>query len=194
VPDNIIFSPSLTAEAQYPLIFQAWKCALGDARIIYCSGPITTGRRWVEALVAGEEDGAKARVMAENCDALRTAAKRLRTEAFAIVVEPASLTVPGWSQDDYLFLWTEMIERHAGEVRFLPDWALSNGCAHEFERALLHGIRTCDLEGQPITQQHGLGLLRDAHDTLSKEARDCTALVPLQMAILSVIERVGNTP
>lgn len=184
------FAPNDIA-LHHSLIFQAWRCALGQSRIIYLSGPITTGLRWIDALKAGEAN-AQSDVIAANSQDLLAAAAALRTNATAIVIEPASLTVGGWSQTDYLTLWTELIERHAGEVRFLEGWAFSNGCAHEFERALRLGIPTLNLAGVPIVRESGLSALRRARDRLAGLLTRLPRLQCLHAAIDGVVRRLES--
>lgn len=172
------------------MIFQAWRCVLGDSRVTYLSGPITTGRRWIDAVATGNV--IRAEIVDQNSRALIDVAARLRAESPRPVIEPASLSVRGWSQDDYLALWTELIERHAGEVRFLDDWAYSNGCAHEFERAQRHAIATIDLAGQPISLLQGVERLRMAHSELAERATRRPALAPLRDAIAAVTHRLQS--
>ena len=189
-PLDSLFKPSPEAGVYHELIFSAWRCALGDTRIVYCSGPITTGKRWIEAVEAGEYEAARPHVVAQNSEDLLTAARNLRLVLNRVVVEPASLEVRSWSQDDYLYLWTELIERHAGEVRFLPHWAYSNGCAHEFERALTHGVATLELDGRPIGRRSGLDELRFARDDLARRAVRFPQLGRLAASIEQVVDRI----
>jgi hypothetical protein len=171
------------------MIFQAWRCVIGDARVTYVSGPITTGSAWIEAVEAGHADQ-KDDVIAANSRNLIEAATELRRNNGDLVIEPASLSVRSWSQVDYLTLWTDLIERHAGGVRFLPDWPYSNGCAHEFERAVQHGIPTLTLEGQDISRETGMQLLRDAEAALIRKAGLFPALEPLRDAVRTVVARM----
>jgi hypothetical protein len=187
---DMLFVPSPEAVAHQELIFQAWRCALGDARVIYCSGPITTGKRLIETIMADEGGQSRERVIAENSKALLNAAAELRANVGSIVIEPASLHVGGWSQDDYLHFWTELIERHAKEVRFLPDWAFSNGCAHEFERALIHNISTRTLDGSLITPAVGIAALREACAELKPLAIAAPTLEPLRASLTRVLARM----
>jgi hypothetical protein len=181
---------SAAVRDQHDLLFQAWHCVLGEARITYVSGPITTGARWVDSVVGGRAATARPAVIEANNQQLHAAAAQLRTEPGRIVIEPASFAMPSWSQSDYLILWTDLIERHAGEVRFLPDWALSNGCAHEFERAQRHGIPTLSLDGQAISREEGLVALTDAHALLTTQSENWPALASLRDAIGGVVSRL----
>ncbi len=150
---------SATVVEQHALIFQAWRCILGsDRHAIYVSGPITTGLRFIAAREVGAgSDGGE--ILRANIADIFESADRLRRETGRAIIEPGSLTVPSWSQDDYLALWTELIERHISEVRFLDGWDASIGCALEYERAAEHGIDRCRLDGTPIPLEEALALL-----------------------------------
>jgi hypothetical protein len=175
------------AAAHQDLIFQAWRCLLGEGRAIYVSGPITTGLRWVEAVEAGRGETDRAAVLAANREALIAAAARLRVETGRTVIEPASLSVRGWSQADYLELWTNLIERHVGEMRLLPDWPFSIGCVTEFVRASRHQVAIVTLEGAPVSRADGIGRLEVAEAALTTKVSACPALHPLLAAIKAAI-------
>lgn len=152
---------------QHDLILQAWLCLIGDAKLTYISGPITTGLRWVEALVAGDDAGQP--IISANCAAIHEVANRVRRTAGTLVLEPASLHVESWSQDDYLRLWTTLIERHASSVIFVEGWQYSIGCAFEFERAVLNQIPALAVDGKSISMDDGIELLTAAARTLEKK-------------------------
>lgn len=150
---------SASVDEQHALIFQAWRCILGAERhAIYVSGPITTGLRFIAAREAREgQDGGG--ILRANIAEIIESADRLRRETGRTIIEPGSLTVPNWSQDNYLALWTNLIERHIAEVRFLDGWDASIGCALEYERAAHHGVDRCRLDGTTIPHLEALDLL-----------------------------------
>ena len=174
----------------HSLIFQAWRCIIGDARVIYLSGPITTGPRWLAAV--NNEQMEFNGLINSNCQDLLDAAAKVRSDTSSIVIEPASLSVRGWSQDDYLSLWTELIERHAGEVRFLPGWEFSNGCAREFERAWRHAVPTRELDGTQIGLAEGLRQLRASRDKIAAQLSQSPRLHGLHSALAGVISRLES--
>lgn len=145
-------SDSDVPSALHRAIFDGWACAMGDARILYLSGPVTTGRRLVDALRRGD---APHSVIADNLAALHAAAVALRATTHTIVIDPSPLLVDHWSQDDYMALWTGLIDRHAGEVRFMPGWEYSLGCTKEFAHATRVAVPTFQFEGAPIDLHAG---------------------------------------
>jgi hypothetical protein len=140
---------------------QLWTSSFADDRVTYLSGPITTGRRYVEEVSSGTEATA-ATAFEANCSDLRRTAARLRRDRRETVVEPASLSVPGWAQADYIRLWEHFIERHASVVVFMPDWQYSAGCAVEFAHAKKHGVATETTSGEVLPTATGLTMLRVA--------------------------------
>ena len=178
----------LSVEFQHTLIFQAWDCLIGNAKVTYISGPITTGLRWAEALESGADAGKP--VINANCAAIRQAADQMRREAGVLVLEPASLHVETWSQDDYLALWTTLIERHASSVAFVGGWPYSIGCALEFERAVIHCIPTSSVNGAPIDLNDGIELLMQAASALKKKSHSIPKVAYISRRLLEVAERL----
>jgi hypothetical protein len=161
--------------ALHKAIIGAWDCALADSRVTYLSGPITTGLRYAQQVWSGASaDAARERARQENIDDLLATAKRLRKQRGEIIVEPASLDLPGWSQAEYHRLWEKLIERHARLVIFMPGWEYSVGCALEFAHASAHDIRTEALLGTSISINDGIALLLAARKDLRSNDVDGT--------------------
>ena len=153
--------------ALHKAIIGAWDCALADSRVIYLSGPITTGVRYAQQVRSGvSADAARERARQENIADLLATAKLLRKQRGEIIVEPASLDLPEWSQAEYHRLWEKLIERHARLVIFIPGWEYSVGCALEFAHASAQDIRTEALSGTPLSVNDGVALLSAASKDL----------------------------
>lgn len=178
-----------SVEFQHSLILQAWQCLIGDGSVAYVSGPITTGLRWIRALEAGTDAGRP--VIEANCETIRVAARQLRSQTAEPVLEPASLHVDGWSQEDYLTLWMTLIERHASRVAFVEGWSYSIGCSLEFERAVAHNIATQTLDGQPICRQGGASLIRQAAADLIDRSMSVPKAVALAERLSLVASRLS---
>ena len=148
-------------------ITHAWELALSGTPIIYLSGPISTGPRLVQELRSGSgpvEATAKARK--QNSADLISAADRLRRQRNQVVIEPASLEIRDWTQQDYRRLWQHLIEKHAKTVVFMPGWEFSVGCASEFDYAFRSGLRMETLAGSPLSPEDGIALLEAAESDL----------------------------
>lgn len=151
-------------------IRQVWRSAFGSRRVAYLSGPITTGRRFLdwwqqEGAALGEGTrgfavGLRAHVIKPNEEQLRAVADELRTRIEEPVIEPASLFISHWSQHDYLELWEQFITDHASRILLIDGWEFSAGCATEFCRAQLDGVRTERVDGTPVVASDGIAAIR----------------------------------
>lgn len=151
---------------------QVWHSAFGTTRVAYLSGPITTGRRFIDwwrcdghALVPGSReyiDALRAEVIGPNEEQLKRSAEVLRSRHAEPVVEPASLFVSHWSQQDYLELWEHFITDHASRILLMDGWEFSAGCASEFCRAHLDGVPTARIDGTPLVARDGIAAIRRA--------------------------------
>ena len=163
--------PGVTSSL-HEAIINGWECALVDTNAAYLSGPITTGRRYVEYLRNCRQDPTRLDGLRKrNIEDLLSAARRLRKSRNRIIIEPASLELPEWTQKDYHHLWERLIERHAKLVIFMPGWEYSYGCALEFLHAFRQDIRTETLSGSPISIDEGLGALSEVRDELRAESQ-----------------------
>lgn len=174
--------------SQHALVLQAWQCLIGDATVTYVSGPITTGLRWLQAIEADKDPGRS--VIDANCESIKLAARHLRNERQGLVLEPSSLHVESWSQDDYLALWTTLIERHASAVAFIEGWSYSIGCALEFEHAVNQNIVTTTLDGQPIARAAGAMLIQQAAEDVMARLLAVPAAVKLAKRLSAVASRL----
>ena len=173
---------------QHALIFQAWRCILGEHRhAIYVSGPITTGPRFVEARLHGSISVQD--VLSANISDLLAAAAWLRGKTSRVVIEPGSLNVQSWAQEDYLNLWTNLIDRHIAEVRFLDGWETSIGCALEYERATHHAIDRRRLDGSMIEHANAVALLANSAARLANSSDE--RLVTLGERLAAVAMRLS---
>jgi hypothetical protein len=157
---------------KHELLLQAWECAFPRTGVIYLSGPITTGPRflrWFEAtgkrLLPNRRNYFRSRkqhVIRPNEQDLKTEAARIRASQPIPVLEPASLFISSWSQNDYHLLWSRVIERFVNRIIVLDGWEFSTGCAAEFARAQRHNIPVWTQAGVLITCRSGLSMLRTA--------------------------------
>lgn len=163
----------MIAEGQ-PLdaIRKVWLSAFGSRKVIYLSGPITTGPRFIrwwsdvghglQASSGEYTDGLRSAVILPNENDLKATAEVLRADSSDAVIEPASLFVSDWSQKDYLSLWEEFITAHARKILLLDGWEYSAGCATEFCRAHLEGIPTALVDGSSLVARDGIDAIARA--------------------------------
>lgn len=161
----------MTSSHAQPLsaIRQVWLSVFGSRKAAYLSGPITTGPRFIEWWdQAGHklEPTSKEyrialfeKVIGPNEDELKLTAELLRARGSVPVVEPASLFIREWSQQDYLELWQQFIADHASNILLMDGWEFSAGSASEFCHAHLTGIPTARVDGTPIVARDGLAAI-----------------------------------
>jgi len=181
-------------------IRQVWRSAFGSNRVAYLSGPITTGRRFLDwwqrdgaALgegTPGYASGLRAHVIRPNEDELKAVADHLRTLLNEPVIEPASLFISHWSQHEYLELWEQFITDHASRILLIDGWEFSAGCASEFCRAQLDGVRTERSDGTPVVASDGIAAIRRVLAEVRKLDPAPTYLVN---TLESTVERLAAT-
>lgn len=144
---------------------------IDDAKAVYLSAPLTTGRRYRAAELGRGEQGvhsprnssAHESPIAQNRERARTVAKRLREELGTTIIDPTALPdIEGWNQQDYHVFWEQVIRQYVGTVVFLNDWQYSNGCAYEFLISQRGSIPCLDERLSPISLSNGLDLIRQA--------------------------------
>jgi hypothetical protein len=79
-----------------------------------------------------------------------------------LVVEPASLVVHNWKQNDYIGLWEGFIDEHASRILLIPGWEYSAGCVAEFCRARLNEIPRQEIDGTAIVTADAVAAIRAA--------------------------------
>jgi hypothetical protein len=143
-------------------LLMALDCVLPSRSARYISGPITSGRRfldWAQRLTAEEVDLRREEfeklVKVPNEDAIITVADRVRESGGRPVIQPASLRVPEWSQPTYHAFWSSVLDRYVCELLLLDDWQYSVGCVVEFCVAARKQILIFDERGAPLTVEDG---------------------------------------
>ena len=159
-----------TLTSLHEVILQTWLSAFGSMKVSYLSGPITTGPLFNEWYSSRDKnldekelsESKRANVILPNSQRLIEEAYRIRLFWPTPVVEPASFFIREWSQEEYLKLWSDFIEKHVDRVLFLPDWESSVGCVTEFSRAVEHGKGRATIDGAPIALDRAIELVKSA--------------------------------
>lgn len=148
------------------------KCAVGVSGAVYVSGPITTGRRFVDwfldigYLLEDDPDAykhaLKKTVIPPNESDILTMAELLRVKFAIPVIEPASLKIISWDQKNYYQFWEAVIKRYVVRLVAIDDWQFSVGCAIEFQYAIKCGIPVETVSGNPIALESGSALMLEA--------------------------------
>lgn len=176
--------------ALHSAVLQAWECVLGQQKVVYLSGPITTGRLFTESVISNAVIDRQVLINI-NSKLLIQTANNLRARLNEIVLEPATLHIPGWGQTEYLDLWRECIKRHARTVMFMPDWEYSVGCVTELSFAKSVGVRTETIDGTELTSMEACRLL-DAVRVGLAGAQHHPRLRPLYEAVEMGLFKLGR--
>lgn len=169
------------------------RTVVGAGQIIYLSGPITGGRRFVDwhrdvgsRIGDGDayRDARRHAVFLPNCHEMQELAEGLRTKD-RIILAPAAFEAgpSNWSQDQYLALWERVISHHASAVVLMSDWWLSAGCALECRVAYSRGIEVLTATGETFDR-------RAAADALARGVETCSGDPhPRMVALRASLER-----
>jgi len=163
-------------EVDIDFLLAVYRSALDDSSALYCSAPITSGRRfirWVrersndirdiEHAAVEHADEHRAQVVEPNLEHASAVIRRLRQLSPIPVIDPTVVPhVPVWTQEDWLRFWERVIARFVIGVVFVNDWQFSYGCAHEFMYAHARGIAMFAEDGSAINFANGRGLVENA--------------------------------
>lgn len=159
--------------------------------LTYVSTPITSGAALYAAMdAAGVTDPAELKrepgyfydnVVAPNLAAAAAVADLL-ADAGQAVIAPAAFEARslGWSQDDYMGLWLDVIERKATRLAMVDGWEFSNGGTEEYLQALLmqagrrdrHDIEIVDARGERVTHVAAMRLMAQAVENVTERGFD----------------------
>lgn len=180
-------------------IRRIWHSAFGSRKVTYLSGPITTGPRFIDwwdetgsrlsEKSADYRQSLREHVIGPNENELKLTAELLRAKSAEPVIEPASLFVSDWSQQDYLELWEEFIATHASRILLMDGWEYSAGCATEFCRAHLEGIPTARVDGSLIVGRDGIAAIDRALAHMERIERPPAYLIGMLRAARDRLEQ-----
>jgi hypothetical protein len=175
------------------LMLRAIGCVVGNSRATYVSGPITTGNRfsaWYVStgrnfLMGSQEYLLRLRgdVIEPNEKAIHRVASSIRERSSVPIIEPASLAVPEWSQQDYLSFWLHVIEDFASAMVLVSGWEFSVGCVTEFRLASRLRLPIVDEAGNVMDAMQGEALITAAATQIEQIAGAAAPLIQLAQVL-----------
>lgn len=152
-------------------LLSALECAVPRRSAFYISIPITTGLNfltWYKA--TGKSLDKKSYSSAHYKEVVVTNVEKASKNILLlrdrhpgkIIIEPTSLEVPDWTQEQYLDFWGDVIKKFINRVYLSPGWSYSRGCAFEFLTAVENGIELFDINEEPISVFEGSNLIKKA--------------------------------
>jgi hypothetical protein len=185
----------------YELMLQAYESALAPRTAIYCSAPITSGRRYIEWLqtrrertsideLSNEERALHQKhVIEPNQRHGKQVADRLRQRSGKPVIDPTAVgPVEGWRQADWIAFWEEVIGRYVSELVMIEGWEYSFGCTHEFWFAQSHDLPCYNESISLISPSDAVRSIRRAIGELEAINVDAAKL----KSVLRLLERAGS--
>ena len=170
-----------------------------QAPLAYLTMPVTTGRRYYEAmdrhgvrtladLEAAKPGALRDEVILPNIEESVLLGRAIAARTGHVVIVPGVFEArkQRWSQAEYMVLWLRLITRDVETVHLSPHWEYSNGGAVEYARATLarHGqvpgrdrpMAVVDHHGDDVPLDVGVAMLMEAANELERDHHDASVL------------------
>ncbi len=157
-------------------MLEVYKSILNQNGVLYCSAPVTSGKRyldWLERIGKNFADIDRAdkifhdshfqEVIEPNRQHAQRFIWQLREETEQIVIDPTALPpIAEWKQQDWRSFWRQVIERYVNTVFLINDWQYSHGCVYEFWIAQKKGIPTLNEDKYSLNLTAGIEMIAEA--------------------------------
>jgi hypothetical protein len=180
-------------ERDLRLMLQVFDCVVPDGQGSYLASPISTGRRYYEALAAygapsfdalvqamGEEKYLK-QVRWPNVEEGEAIADRLRKSGAPYLINTGPIFIREWPGTSYMDLCFALLEKKVRVVYLHPEWAFSSGAVKEYFFCQERGMRILDTEGQVYSPARALDALASVRAKL-KELNLSTERIEKELA------------
>jgi hypothetical protein len=153
----------------------------GTQQVIYVAVPLSSGLRlWEVAAEHGLSDPTQvrrrfraeyeSRVWRPNMeDAHKAFTRAARLFPEGCIINPAKLSVRGWSQEQYRRAWKTFISQFVDTVLVSDGWAYSHGCVAEVLHALKIHLRVVDMANRTMSRE-------DVRDELNRARAKATEM------------------
>lgn len=177
---EILLNPKYRNEVE--LLLMPLECVLKSKTNIYVSGPITTGNRHLQwhkknshhITESTYNQLRRQEIIDHNIQNIALIAKNVRDMSGSIVIEPASLELKHWTQDDYLLFWGKVIDKYVNTIVFVKNWEYSRGCVYEFYLGLINQYDLLDSNMKPININLAVSKIKKAIILFEKYSLDTT--------------------
>jgi hypothetical protein len=168
------------SDEEVRILISVIDCLVFDREAVYASSEFTTGRRFYDlcrqyGARTGRELKAQlgsrysALLLRPNLERGVEFARSVRRFGHEVVITPHPLTVPDWSQPEYLAFWGTVITERCRAAYFNGGWEFSNGCSFEYLVGLKARLPLLDQNNEPIHAGRGAELVRLAIEQLEQE-------------------------
>ncbi len=161
------------------IVLQALDMAVPDGEGAYLSCPISTGRRYYQALaeygaadIVGlveriGEQAYRETVRWPNVEDAERIAAGLRRNGVAHLINTSTLLIDSWRGHHYMDLCYQIIARKVYTVYFHPEWAFSTGAVEEYLHCRAAGKLCLTVDGEPLTIDMASAALREAIEAIT---------------------------
>lgn len=180
-------------------MFRAISCAVSSKSATYISGPITTGLNFVnwyadklKRNIPNEinyRDALRNNVIRPNEIKILELAEHWRSTQRGTVIEPASLYIEAWSQDDFIKFWLGVLDRFVRTVVLVEGWQYSAGCVAEYNFSRSHGHLILSHFGEPIDRAAAVQLINAAAFEVEKKSNGDEVLLRLAQNLRANIDQ-----
>jgi hypothetical protein len=160
---------------QYEMMLAVYGTIISRQNAIYCSGPLTSGRRAIEwyrrhpecernidALSRELREDFERVVVQENVRVFKHFVLQIRENTREVVIDPSALEGGNWSQGQWLEFWCDVIANYVQTVVLTPDWQYSKGSSVECLVAL-HQRKNVELhDGSPVDYAYAVEQIQNA--------------------------------
>jgi hypothetical protein len=184
------------------IIFQVLDSLVPDGEGSYLAAPISTGRRYFEAMAEhnahdfasliaaiGENEYLRS-VRWPNVEEGEALATQLRRAGVPYLINTGPIFIKEWGGRDYMNLCISLIGQKVRRAYFHPEWAYSAGAVEEFIFCAQQGIPLLTSTGEPLTLTDGrtalgsvgshLKLLSLSTDSVERQLAEMDALKPTE--------------
>ena len=139
----------------------------------YLSTPITGGKRLLSW--DGNPESKYAQVTLPNIEGARALSRTISGGC----IDPTFLHIDGFTQNDYRYLWGQVITKHANRLVMADGWEYSVGCVYEYLCAERVYIWALDSNNQWIQNYRASKMIGDAIKELNLAGKPCLELEEL---------------
>lgn len=162
-------------------IIQTYESVIGSNKAYYLSGPITSGSKFIEwnntvgKFITDENEKKKSKfinVIQPNNIKLQEESDKLREIYKTPIINPASLCIKSFTNEDYITLWIDVINKFVTRMFSIDDWYYSYGCIIEFRLATKLNMPISTISGLKLNTNVGLELIKSEILNLKKNNDD----------------------
>ncbi|MCP5102204.1 MAG: hypothetical protein GY950_02435 [bacterium] len=165
---------------EFDIVMQTFDCVIPDGEGSYLAGPISTGRRFQEALSENNVTSMPELIasvgMERYLDQVRwpnvkegkLLAAEIRAGGERFLINTGPLLIEQWEGQRYMDLCFALIKKKVKKLYFHPEWAFSSGAVQEYIFAVANNLPRLRPGGQELGIPDALEDLQNVKEYLFK--------------------------